>query len=240
MVKRSERLARIEALLGEEKMEILKEKRVAVFGIGGVGSYAVEALVRSGIGKIDLIDGDKVVPSNLNRQIIATEKTLGMEKVDAAEQRIKEIAPDVEVRKYPLFYLPEEKEKIPFDEFDLVIDAIDTVSAKIDIILEAKKRNIPVISAMGCGNRLDPEGIQCIDLYKTKGDPLAKVMRHELRKRGIKDLLVVCSSKEPLKPLNEVTEEDSRRRSIPASSIFVPASAGLLIASKALSILSDN
>ena len=233
-----ERFKRIRALLGEEAMEEIAKKRVAVFGVGGVGSFVVEGLVRSGIREIDIIDSDKVVLSNLNRQIMASEKTIGKAKVDALEERIHDIDPNILVHKYVSFYLPEKKDEFPFEDYDYIVDAIDTVTAKISLITEAEERNIPVISSMGCGNRLDPSKLCMTDIYKTKGDPLSKVMRRELRKRGVKRLKVVYSTEEPVKLREEIVEEG--RRSTPGSSIFVPASAGLLIASVVIRELAEG
>ena len=229
----NERTIRTAALIGEEAMTVLRNSRVAVFGLGGVGGHAVEALARSGIGTLDLIDSDRVVPSNLNRQIIATEETVGMLKTDAAKKRIRAIDPSVTVYTYPCFYLPSEKERFDFDAWDYIVDAIDTVTAKLDLIEEASRHHVPIISAMGCGNRLDPSKLCVKDIYATSGDPLAKVMRRECRKRGIKKLRVVCSSEKPIPLKIDLKEkEPSARRSIPGSSPFVPSAAGILIASQ--------
>lgn len=216
-------------LIGEDNSQKLKKTRVAVFGIGGVGGYAVEALARSGVGTIDLIDYDDVADSNLNRQIIALQETIGQRKIDVMAKRIAGINPEINVVKHHCFYLPEKKDVIPFDCFDYIVDAIDTITAKLDLIVEAGHRNIPIISAMGCGNRLDPGQLVVTDIYQTKGDPLSRVMRHELRKRKIKELKVVYSTEKPIKPIRKAVE--NRRKDTPGSMIFVPASAGLLIAS---------
>ncbi len=230
-----ERFIRLEILIGKEAMEKIASAHVAVFGLGGVGGYVCEALARSGIGHIDLIDHDTVSLTNLNRQIIALESTVGRMKTDVCEERIREINPEAEIRKYPVFYLPETKDQFDFSQYDYVIDAIDTVTAKLDIIEECRKHNVPVISSMGTGNRLDPTGLCVADIYQTSGDPLARIMRRELRKRGIDHLKVVCSSKPPLKPLIDAALlEDTNRRSIPGSSPFVPPAAGLLIASEVI------
>ena len=212
-------------------MRKLAASTVAVFGVGGVGSYVVESLARSGVGHLVLIDNDEVVLSNFNRQIMANEDTLGSSKVRAMADRIHNIDPKIQVDVYEMFYLPEKAEEIPFDSFDYIVDAIDTVTAKIDLVLQAQKHAVPLISAMGCGNRVDPSKLVCTDLSKTCNDPLAKIMRKELKERGIHHLKVVYSPEQPMKPLKEIKEEGSVRRSTPGSSIFVPASAGLLIGS---------
>ena len=229
----NERTMRTEAILGEAAIEKLRNSRVAVFGIGGVGGYVVEALARSGVGALDLIDSDRVVESNINRQIIATSETIGMYKVDAAKQRVLSINPDCRVETHACFYLPQEKERFDFDAWDYIIDAIDTVTAKLDLISEAQSHGIPIISSMGCGNRLDPSKLRVKDIYETSGDPLAKIMRHECRKRGIRKLTVVCSDEAPHPLQFDLTEKEAgKHRSIPASSPFVPPAAGLLIASR--------
>ncbi|MBR4445428.1 MAG: tRNA threonylcarbamoyladenosine dehydratase [Solobacterium sp.] len=231
----NERTMRLEALLGADALEKLRNSRVAVFGIGGVGASAVEALARSGVGHLDLVDSDKVVLTNLNRQLIALQDTLGMYKVDAAKQRVLSINPDCIVHTYPCFYLPSEKEHFPFEEWDYIVDAIDTVTAKLDLISEAQARGIPIISSMGTGNRIDPSLLRVKDIYETKGDPLARIMRHECRKRNIPSLTVVCSEEEPLPLQFDLIElEGGKRRSIPASSPFVPPAAGFLIASRVI------
>ncbi len=225
-----EALIRTESVIGSNALKKLRESRVAVFGLGGVGGNCVEALARSGIGTLDLIDNDEVVWSNLNRQIFATQHTIGMKKTDAAKQRILDISPDTTVNLYPFFYLPDRRDEIPFEQFDYIVDAIDTVTAKLDIILRAKECDIPIICSMGTGNRLDPSKLEIKDIYGTYGDPLAKVMRRELRKRGVDKLMVCASGEEPVKPL-EMGEEKGERRSIPGSTAFVPSAAGILIAS---------
>ena len=218
-----ERFSRTENLLGPEAMERLAGAKVIIFGIGGVGGYVCEALCRSGIGSFDLVDSDTVAPSNLNRQIIATENTTGRYKTEVMKERMLSVNPEVKVREHRLFYLPENADEFDLSVFDYVIDAVDTVTAKIAIIENAKKAGTPVISCMGTGNKLHPEMLKIADIYDTKVCPLAKVMRHELRARNIKELKVVFSEEEPVKPL-----EGGR---IPASTAFVPGAAGLLIAS---------
>ena len=195
-------LERTERRFGSEAMERLRRSRVLIFGVGGVGGFVTEALARSGVGALDLCDSDEVALSNLNRQIIATHSTVGMRKVDAFEARIADIDPGIVVRKYPVFYLPDSEEAAQFDfaQYDYVVDAVDTVAAKIDIILRAQAAGVPVISSMGCGNRIDPGKLVITDIYKTKTDPLAKIMRRELKKRGVKHLKVLCSTEDPLVP----------------------------------------
>ena len=229
--------SRTEMLIGEENLRKLAGCRVAVFGVGGVGGYVVEALARSGIGTLDIIDDDAVIPSNINRQIIATQDTIGRNKVEVMAERIRAINPDIKVNTYRMFYLPENSAEIDLTVYDYIADAIDTVSAKLDLAQKATEKGIPIISAMGCGNRLDPSKLQVTDIFKTSNDPLAKVMRSQLRKRGVKHLKVVCSSELPIKP---ETQSDERKRSIPASMIFVPAAAGLLMASQIIRDLITN
>lgn len=232
----TDRFARLEMIAGKDAMAILKKSRVAVFGIGGVGSYAAEGLARSGIGTLALIDHDTVDITNLNRQIIALESTLGRAKVDAAKERLMEINPEITVHTFQKFYLPEDRDWFDFTSYDYIIDAIDTVTAKIDLILEAQRAGVPIISSMGTGNRMDPTKIGITDVYRTAGDPLAKIMRHELKKRGVRKLTVCTSAELPLKPIREeeaYQNEMSRsgRRGLPGSSPFVPPAAGLAIAS---------
>ena len=205
--------SRTELLLGEHGMEKLKSARVAVFGIGGVGGHAAEALVRSGLGEIDIIDSDTVSVSNINRQIIALLSTVGQKKVDVMERRLKDISPYIKVNKYDCFYLPETASEFDFSKYDYVIDAIDTVTGKIGLIMQANESGTPIISSMGAGNKLSPEGFKVADIYKTKCCPLAKVMRHELKKRGIKKLSVVYSEELPMKPLPS-GEECSKRHAL--------------------------
>jgi len=215
-----EMLSRTEGLIGKAAIEKLKNAHVAVFGIGGVGSFVVEALARSGVGHLSLIDSDIVAKSNLNRQIIALHSTLGIPKVEASAERIKDINPDIKVTVYKCFYLPEEAVRFPFGEYDYIVDAIDTVKAKISLVEEAKKAGTPIICSMGTGNKLDPTRFEVADISKTSVCPLAKVMRVELRKRGINHLKVVYSKEEPVNVGNRT----------PASIAFVPSVAGLIIA----------
>ena len=227
-----EEFIRTELIIGKEALVKMAKARVAVFGVGGVGGYAVEGLARTGIGTLDLIDNDDVALSNINRQIIATQESVGLKKVDVAKRRVLSINPNIIVNTYDCFYLPEKRDQFDFAQYDYIVDAIDTVTAKLDIIETAKKLDIPIISAMGCGNRLDPTKVVITDIYKTYGDPLAKIMRKELKERRIKKLDVVYSTENPLKPLFDIKEieKDSTRRSIPGSSAFVPSAAGLVIA----------
>lgn len=254
----SEQFSRTELLLGSESMKCLADSKVAVFGIGGVGGYVVEALVRSGIGAIDLIDSDIVCESNLNRQIIATRTTLGQFKVDAMKERIMQINPDCKVTTHRCFYLPDTAKQFDFKSYDYIVDAVDTVTAKIELVLQAKECNVPIISSMGAGNKLNPAEFEVADIYKTSVCPLAKVMRRELKKRGVKKLKVVYSKEEPLTPMNTVettktikqqgvnaqetgpkemlnTEKTGigvQKRVTPGSVSFVPSVVGLIIASE--------
>ncbi len=223
--------SRTELLIGKDGTDLLAKSRVAVFGLGGVGGHAAEALARSGIGSLDLIDNDKVELTNLNRQLFATHKTVGMQKTEAAAKRLLSICPQIRLRLYDLFVLPETVGELDFSSFDYVIDAIDTVSGKLAIIEEAIRTGVPVISSMGAGNRLDPSKLKIADIYDTKGCALAKVMRHELRKRGIDALPVVFSTEEPRRPLPSEEQITGSRREIPGSTAFVPPAAGLLLAS---------
>lgn len=242
-----EQFSRTELLLGREAMEKLAKSRVAVFGIGGVGGYVVEALARSGVGALDLIDNDKVCVSNLNRQIIATQKTVGRYKTDVMIERILEINPECRVEVHRCFYLPETKDQFSFEDYDYVVDAIDTVTGKIQLVLQAQEAGVPVISSMGAGNKLNPAAFQVADIYETSVCPLAKVMRRELKKRNVKHLKVVYSREEPRKP--EKTEggaaggtlpeesagaefKSAKRRATPGSTAFVPPVVGLIIASE--------
>lgn len=230
------RFSRTEQLLGSEAMKKLKGSRVAVFGIGGVGGYVVESLVRSGIGEIHLIDNDTVSLSNINRQIIATEKTIGMPKTEVMAARIKDICPDAIVVCHNMFYLP--GAEFDFSMFDYVVDAIDTVKAKIEIAVKCSELGVPLISSMGTGNKLDPTGFRVADIYKTKVCPLAKVMRYELKKRGVKKLTVVYSDELPVKAMAE-SEETKGGRPAPGSVAFVPPAAGLVIASKVIKDITE-
>ena len=220
--------SRTEILLGQENMKRLASSKVAVFGIGGVGGYAAEALVRSGVGTIDLFDNDKVCLSNLNRQIIALRDTVGRYKVDVMAERAKEINPDIEVNAHRCFYMPNNADKYDFSVYSYIIDAIDTVTGKLEIITRAKSLGVPVISCMGAGNKLDPSRFEIADIYETSVCPLARTMRRELKKRGVKDLEVVYSKGEPLRP--DASDETSVKRAVPGSTAFVPAAAGLIAA----------
>ena len=225
--------SRTQLLIGKKSMDELANKTVAIFGVGGVGGYTVEALARSGIGHFVLIDDDLVNLTNINRQILATHKTIGRAKVEVAKERILEINPEATVEIHKTFYLPANRDEFDFSKYDYVVDAIDTVTAKIDIIVRCYESNIPVISAMGAGNKMNPTMLEVTDIYKTEMDPLAKVMRRELKKRGVKKLKVVYSKEKALTPLEaDIEEEDSKRRSIPGSVAFVPSVTGLIIASE--------
>ena len=236
-------------LLGEKAVQKLAKARVAVFGIGGVGGYVCEALVRSGVGAFDLIDNDKVSVTNLNRQIIADWDSVGQEKTEVMRRRMLSINPKADVRVHQTFFLPENADQFPFAEYDYVVDAVDTVTAKIELILRAERAGVPVISSMGTGNKLGPGAFRVADIYETKVCPLARVMRRELKKRGVEHLKVVYSEEEPRKPLRNAGEEDGgdslgsggfggegssagRRKQAPGSVAFVPPAAGLMIASE--------
>jgi len=228
-----ERFSRTELLLGPEAMEKLKNARVAVFGIGGVGGYVCEALVRSGVGSFDLIDNDQISITNLNRQIIATERTIGQDKVDAMADRMRDINPAVSVQTHKCFFLPDNAESFPFDAYDYVVDAVDTVTAKLALITTAQAHGVLVISSMGAGNKLDPAAFRVADIYETRVCPLARIMRKELKKRGVQSLKVVYSEEEPLTPRVNLAEgQDTSRRSLPGSTAFVPAAAGMILASE--------
>ena len=235
--------SRTQLLLGPEAMECLAEARVAVFGIGGVGGYAVEALVRSGIGALDLIDDDRVCLTNLNRQLYATRKTVGEYKVDAAAKRIREINPDCQVVTHKTFFMPETQAEFNFTQYDYVVDAIDTVKGKLALVEQAQAAHTPVICSMGAGNKLDPTAFRVADIYQTSVCPLARVMRAECRKRGIRHLKVVYSTEKPTRPLEDPsiscrshcicppgTRKCTVRRDIPGSTAFVPSVVGLMIA----------
>lgn len=219
--------SREELLIGKDAIEILKNSRVAVFGVGGVGGFVVEVLARCGVGTIDVIDNDVVDPSNINRQIIATVDTIGQEKVNVVEQRIKSINPNAVVNKHRCFFLPETAKDFDFTKFDYVVDAIDTVSGKIEIILQAKKAEVPVISCMGAGNKLDPTAFVVTDIYKTSVCPLARVMRQKLKKLGVQDLKVVYSTEKAMKP-NYPPDMPPQRKAAPGSVAFVPSVAGII------------
>lgn len=225
-----DRFERTRLLLGDEGMERLSRARVAVFGLGGVGGYVVEALARSGVGALDLIDHDTVSVSNLNRQILATERTVGQLKTDAARARVMEINPGVQVRTFPVFYTPETAGSFDFTQYDYVVDAIDTVSGKLALAEQARAVGTPIISSMGAGNKLDPTAFRVGDIYETSVCPLARVMRKELRKRGIDRLKVVWSPEPPLTPCSHGVPDPDRRGGTPGSVAFVPSAAGLILA----------
>lgn len=236
--------SRTELLFGKEAMDKLAGSKVAVFGIGGVGGYVCEALVRSGVGAFDMIDDDKVCLTNLNRQIIATRSTVGKYKTDVMRDRMLDINPNVEVEVHKCFFLPENADDFPWDSYDYVVDAVDTVTAKIALVMKCKEKNIPIISSMGAGNKLDGSQFKVADIYKTKVCPLAKVMRRELKKRGVKKLKVVYSEEIPTRPIEDMAiscrnncicppgaeHKCTERRDIPGSVAFVPSVAGLIIA----------
>ena len=240
--------SRTELLFGKEAMERLAGARVAVFGIGGVGGYAAEALARSGVGAIDLIDDDKVCLTNINRQIIATRKTIGKYKVDVMKERILEINPKTTVYTHQCFFTPETADQFDFSDYDYVVDAIDTVTGKIELVMKAQEKNVPIICCMGAGNKMDPTRFEVADIYKTSICPLAKVMRRELRARGVKSLKVVYSKEEAIKPMDDgssscrsncvcppgTDRKCTAKRQIPGSNSFVPAVAGLIIAGEVI------
>ncbi len=243
--------SRTQLLLGRDAMEKLAHSRVAVFGIGGVGGYTVEALVRSGIGEIDLIDDDKVCLTNINRQIYATRKTIGKYKVDVAAERIAEINPEVVVHSYKTFFTPETSGEFDFTKYDYVVDAIDTVTGKIELVMNAEKAGVPIICSMGAGNKLNPAAFEVADIYETSVCPLAKVMRHEMKKRGVKHLKVVYSKEKPIKPDDDMSiscktgcvcppgtvRKCTARRQVPGSTAFVPSVVGLIIAGEIITDL---
>lgn len=246
--------SRTQLLLGEEAMDRLKNTRIAVFGVGGVGGFVCEALVRSGVGAFDLIDDDKVCLTNLNRQIIATRKTVGKYKAEVMRDRMVEINPDVDVRIHKRFFLPENADEFPFSEYDYVVDAVDTVTAKIELVMKCQKEGIPIISSMGAGNKLEASAFKVADIYKTKMCPLAKVMRRELKKRGVKKLKVVYSEEKPTRPIEDMSiscrtncicppgaeHKCTERRDIPGSVAFVPSVAGLIIAGEVVKDLTGR
>lgn len=240
--------SRTQLIFGAEAMEKLRNSRVAVFGIGGVGGYTVEALARSGVGELDLIDDDKVCLTNINRQIIATRKTVGQYKVDVAAERIHDIDPNIVVNTYKTFYTPETAEQFDFTKYDYVVDAIDTVTGKIALVMNAKKAKTPIICSMGAGNKVDPTAFEVTDIFKTSVDPLARVMRIELKKRGIRKLKVVYSKEVPLTPVDDMAisckthcicppgtaKKCTQRRQVPGSNAFVPSVVGLIIAGEVI------
>lgn len=236
--------SRTELLLGKEAMNKLSNARVAVFGVGGVGGYVCEALARSGVGKIDLIDNDEVCLTNLNRQIIATTSTIGKYKTEVMKDRILEINKDAQVRVYNCFFLPENADEFPFDEYDYIVDAVDTVTAKIELVMKAKEHNVKIISSMGAGNKLDPTAFRVADIYKTNVCPLAKVMRRELKKRGVDKLKVVYSEEKPLVPIQDMSLDSEeattvKKRAIPGSVAFVPSVVGLIIAGEVIKDIAE-
>ncbi len=232
----NEQFSRTQLLIGQEGMEKLYKANVCVFGIGGVGGYTVEALARSGVSSFTLVDNDTVCLSNINRQIIATTKTIDQYKVDVMKERILEINPEAKVDVRRCFYLPETADQFDFSDYDYIVDAVDTVTAKLEIIMQAKACGTPVISSMGAGNKLDPTQFEVSDIYKTSVCPLARVMRHECKKRRIKKLKVVYSKEKPIQPIDSsIIEEEkkgTKKRAIPGSTAFVPSVAGLIVASE--------
>ncbi len=246
--------SRTELLLGKEAMEKLNNSRVAVFGIGGVGGYTVEALVRSGVGIFDLFDDDKICLTNLNRQIIATRKTVGQYKVDVMKERILDINPNATVYTHKTFYSPEVSADYDFSQYTYIVDAVDTVTAKLELVEQARKANVPMISSMGAGNKLDPTAFEVADIYQTSVCPLARVMRRELKKRGIDKLKVVYSKEQPLTPIDDMAiscrahcicppgtaRKCTQRRQVPGSTAFVPSVAGLIIAGEVIKDLSGT
>ena len=245
--------SRTRLIFGIEAMEKLSQARVAVFGIGGVGSYTAEALVRSGIGAIDLIDDDRICLTNLNRQLFATRDTVGQHKVDVAEKRIRSINPDCKVITHKTFYMPDTKDLFDFTEYDYIVDAIDTVKGKLELVMNSKASETPIISSMGAGNKVNAAAFEVADIYETSVCPLARVMRYECRKRGIKSLKVVYSKEKPIRPLEDMSiscrkhcicppgtaRKCTQRRDIPGSTAFVPSAAGLIIAGEVIKDLID-
>lgn len=243
-----DQFSRTQLLVGKEAMDRLANARVAIFGIGGVGGYVVEALARSGVGTLDLIDDDKICLTNLNRQIIATRSTIGKYKVDVAKARVLDINPKAVVNTYQTFYVPETAEQFDFSQYDYVVDAIDTVTGKINLVMQAEQTHTPIISSMGAGNKMEPTAFRVADIYKTSVCPLAKVMRRELKKRGIKKLKVVYSEEKPLTPIEDesisckshcvcppgTVRKCTQRRQVPGSNAFVPSVVGLIIAGEVI------
>ena len=227
-----DQFSRTELIIGKEAMEKLANSRVAVFGVGGVGGFAVEALARSGVGALDIIDNDTVALTNLNRQIIALHSTIGEYKVDVAAKRILDINPNIKLKTYRTFFTPETADSFDFSEYDYVIDAIDTVTGKIELVMKAQAANTPIICSMGAGNKLDPTKFEVADIYKTSVCPLARVMRYELKKRRVKHLKCVYSTEQPITPSQ--TDEASGKRITPGSCAFVPSVAGLIIAGEVI------
>lgn len=249
-----DQFSRTQLLIGKDGIDRLRASHVAVFGIGGVGGYVCEALVRSGVGAFDLIDDDKVCLTNLNRQIIATRRTVGKYKAEVMAERMREINPDVDIRIHKCFFLPENADEFPFAEYDYVVDAVDTVTAKLELVMKAQALRIPIISSMGAGNKLDPTAFRVTDIYQTKMCPLAKVMRIECRKRGVKKLKVVYSEEKPTRPIEDMSiscrthcicppgakHKCTERRDIPGSTAFVPSVVGLIIAGEVVKDLCRN
>lgn len=246
--------SRTELLYGNEEMKKLADSRVAVFGIGGVGGYTVEALVRSGVGAVDLIDDDKVCLTNINRQIFATRKTVGKYKVDVAKERMLEINPNIKIETYKTFYSPKTSSEFDFTQYDYIVDAIDSVTGKIELVMKAKESNTPIISSMGAGNKIYPSKFEVDDIYNTSVCPLARVMRNELRKRGIKKLKVVYSKEKPMTPIDDMANscrthcicppgtarKCTHRRQVPGSTAFVPSVVGLIIAGEIINDLTNK
>ena len=247
--------SRTELLLGKKAMQVLEKSRVVIFGVGGVGGYVAEALARSGLGCIDLVDDDKVCLTNINRQIIATRKTVGKYKVDVMKERILEINPNAVANTHKCFFLPETKDEFQFNQYSYVVDAVDTVTAKIQLVLEAKNAAVPIISSMGAGNKLNPAQFEVADIYETSVCPLAKVMRRELKRRNVDHLKVVYSKEEPIRPIEDMSiscrthcicppgakHKCTERRDIPGSVAFVPSVAGLIIAGEVIKdLISKN
>ena len=244
--------SRTQLLFGKEGMEKLYQARVAVFGIGGVGGYTVEALARSGVGTLDIIDDDRVCLTNVNRQIFATRKTVGQYKVDVAEARVLEINPQAVIHKYKTFYAPQTAEQFDFTQYDYVVDAIDTVTGKLELVEQAEKAGVPIISSMGAGNKVDPTAFEVADIYETSVCPLARVMRRELKRRGIKKLKVVYSKEPAMTPIDDMTiscrthcicppgtaRKCTQRRQVPGSNAFVPSVVGLIIAGEVVKDIS--
>lgn len=228
-----DQFSRLRLLVGEEAVQRLNSSRVAVFGVGGVGGFTVEALARSGVGTLDLIDSDTVNLTNINRQIIALHSTIGRYKVDVAKERILDINPSAVVNVYRCFYLPETADQFDFSQYDYIVDAIDTVSGKIQLVMQAKAAGVPILCSMGAGNKLDPTAFEVEDISRTSVCPLARVMRRELKKRGVNHLKVVYSKEPALTPL-ESDEDPGQRRSVPGSTAFVPSVAGLIIAGEVI------
>lgn len=245
--------SRTQLLFGAEAMEKLRQSRVAVFGIGGVGGYTVEALARSGVGALDLIDDDRVCLTNINRQIFATRKTVGQYKVDVAEQRVLEIDPDITVNTCKMFYTPQTADQFDFTQYDYIVDAIDTVTGKLELVEQADRARTPIISCMGAGNKIDPTAFEVADIFETSMCPLARIMRRELKKRGIQKLKVVYSKEQPLTPIEDMSiscrahcicppgtaRKCTQRRQVPGSNAFVPSVAGMILAGEVVKDLSQ-